>query len=105
MLDQIVKWMSLVIFLFVYFIAKKQVLAEDELRPPPPTAYANVSTVSAGSAFTIKCEMPKNYTIGKETFYMFFVHNISKVWFTYYYLPGKQQKLPVFSILTNGFSF
>ncbi|KAH9402923.1 hypothetical protein TYRP_015687, partial [Tyrophagus putrescentiae] len=72
-----VKWFSLTIFLLFNLIANNQVLADGGPKPPPPIASTNVSTVSAGSAFTMKCEMPDNYTIGKEQFDMSFYYNIN----------------------------
>ncbi len=90
MLTQIVKWLSLVVFFFVHLIVFKKVSAELGPQPPPPIASTNVSTVLAGSAFTMKCEMPNNYIIGNEAFTMKFVNNISISDFAYYHLPGKQ---------------
>ncbi len=84
-----VKWFSITIFLFFNLIANNQVLADKGPQPPPPIASTNVSTVSAGSAFTMKCEMPDNYTIGKEVFAMNFRYNINGD-IADYTIPGKQ---------------
>ncbi len=89
MLAQIVKWLLLTVFLLDNLIANKQVLADDGPQPPPPIAFTNVNTLSAGSAFTIKCNMPDNYTIGNKQFIMYFGNTISNSWFSEYFMSGK----------------
>ncbi len=87
---KIVKWLFLVVFLVViYVIASEQVSADAGLHPPPPTASTNVRTVSAGSAFTIKCQMPDNYIIEREIFEMNFFYDINGN-IARYTIPGKQ---------------
>ncbi len=90
MLAQNVQWLFLVFLLFViYVIAFEQMLADIIIQPPPPIASTNVSTVSAGSAFTMKCKMPDNYTIGNKTFYINFnFFNVRPT--AYYIIPGKK---------------
>lgn len=89
MLAKIVKLLLLVVFLFVHFIDHKHVLADSGPQPPPPIAFTNVSIVSTGSTFTMKCQMPDNYTIGKEQLDMYFRYIITGS-FTRYTIPGKQ---------------
>ncbi|KAH9399758.1 hypothetical protein TYRP_017750, partial [Tyrophagus putrescentiae] len=78
----------------------QSVSAELGPQPPPPIASTNVSTVLAGSAFTMKCEMPNNYIIGNEAFTMKFVNNISISDFAYYHLPAlsTQQRKRIFEL-------
>ncbi len=89
MFFQVLSMLKLLIFLFVQLIANNQVLADAGLHPPPPTASTNVRTVSAGSAFTIKCQMPDNYIIEREIFEMNFFYDINGN-IARYTIPGKQ---------------
>ena len=90
MFVQIVNRLTLPIFLFVQLTAYKQVLADDAPRPPPSIASTNVSTVLAGNAFTLKCAMPNNFTIGNKIFQIYFYNNITEAYFSYYVIRGKQ---------------
>ncbi len=89
MFVQVLKWSSLMTFLNVQLIASNQVLANTGPQPPPPIASTNVSIVSAGSAFTMKCQIPDNYTIGNEQFDMYFGYDTTGI-FASFEIPGEQ---------------
>lgn len=76
MFVQIAKWLTLVIILFVQIIAHYPLLAENE-RPPLPIVFSNASTVSVGTALTLRCEMPTNYMFGNKEYEIWFVSDIN----------------------------
>ncbi len=81
-------WFVLLIVFVIKLNELNHILADDGPKPPTPTASTNVSTVAMGSAFTMKCEMPANYTIGVDIFFVSFYYNFNGQ-IGYFDLTGK----------------